>query len=102
MCLIKFRDLDGYDEKEFRRIFPNILGYSIPFTANMTEVETLKHILDKNELETLKDVFIKVGQGCKEMLVRCMWEGTVVDCSQIFIETFTTEGICCSFNYNTK
>lgn len=98
-----FRNLDEeYEEEEVLRMFHNVLGYVIPYRSNMSELEVLKRIFEKNELGTMKKVFKKVAQGCKEMLVRCMWEGQLTECSQLFIEIYTTEGVCCSFNYNTK
>lgn len=98
-----FRNLDEeYEEEEVLRMFPNILGYFVRYDSNMSDLEVLKRIFQKNELGTMKKVLEKVAQGCKEMLVRCMWEGKLTECSQLFIETYTTEGLCCSFNYDTK
>lgn len=39
-------------------------------------------------------------QPCDKLLLRCAWEGQVIDCDKIFKPIKTPEGFCCAFNYH--
>lgn len=36
---------------------------------------------------------------CEDMLEGCWFEGVQLDCRELFNESYTHSGICCSFNY---
>lgn len=38
--------------------------------------------------------------GCNEMLSNCSWLGVDMPCNQLFRMVKSSEGFCCSFNYN--
>lgn len=41
----------------------------------------------------------QISPLCEDVLVRCQWGDTVVNCSEIFTKRKTWEGHCCMFNY---
>ena len=44
-------------------------------------------------------LWFQLGQSCYELLERCMWEGNIHNCSELFEERKSSSGFCCSFNY---
>jgi len=44
-------------------------------------------------------LWFQLGQSCDELLERCMWEGKIHNCSDLFEERKSFDGFCCSFNY---
>ena len=44
-------------------------------------------------------LWFQLGQSCDELLERCMWEGKIHNCADLFEERKSSEGFCCSFNY---
>lgn len=41
----------------------------------------------------------KITQSCAELLVKCKWENIEFNCMDLFAQSFTIDGLCCSFNY---
>jgi amiloride-sensitive sodium channel len=90
------------DEVEIvRRAFPQLLALtSVPTrNYNMTELMILHDVLLENNYNEIGAVMKKIMQPCEDMIVKCMWQFKTVPCREIFEETLTTEGPCCSFNY---
>ncbi|XP_068895417.1 sodium channel protein Nach-like isoform X1 [Tenebrio molitor] len=90
------------DEVEIvRRAFPQLLALtSVPTrNYNMTELMILHDVLLENNYNEIGAVMKKIMQPCEDMILKCMWQFKTVPCREIFEETLTTEGPCCSFNY---
>ncbi|XP_021937906.1 sodium channel protein Nach-like [Zootermopsis nevadensis] len=62
------------------------------------EIAELQKIIDDHKY-TVRDLMRMLGQSCEELLVRCMWEGSILNCSELFTERKSYDGFCCSFNY---
>ncbi|TMW52446.1 hypothetical protein DOY81_002461 [Sarcophaga bullata] len=44
----------------------------------------------------------KLTPNCSDILVQCRLGGKHIDCNEEFEETFTSRGLCCTFNNNKK
>lgn len=60
--------------------------------------EVLNEILVNNNM-TVASVLRAISPNCTDMLERCKWKGTQTRCDQLFQPIYTSEGLCCSFNY---
>ncbi|RZB39142.1 sodium channel protein Nach-like [Asbolus verrucosus] len=90
------------DQEEIvRRAFPQLLSFTSMSVRNynMTELNILQAVLSENDYTDISLIMRKITQPCEEMLVKCMWQFKTVPCGQLFDDTFTTDGPCCSFNY---
>ncbi len=45
-----------------------------------------------------RPLFQQGAHKCKDMLLDCHWQGETVNCTDIFQESRTDVGFCCSFN----
>jgi hypothetical protein len=36
--------------------------------------------------------------NCTDLLIKCWWQGSLVNCADVFEIRQTDEGFCCSFN----
>lgn len=50
---------------------------------------------------TTEKLMFELMQPCDIMLDTCIWLGKFVPCDQIFRVAKSSEGFCCSFNYNS-
>ncbi|XP_044745338.1 sodium channel protein Nach-like [Coccinella septempunctata] len=96
---LKTLDIDT-DEKDFlRKSIPQILGFFEIYEYTKLDLYKMEEIFEKLGYNDLVTVLRKIGPSCDEMLVQCRWNGEAMDCLNIFEETLTIDGICCSFNY---
>uniref|UniRef100_A0A1B0CQE6 Putative sodium channel protein nach n=1 Tax=Lutzomyia longipalpis TaxID=7200 RepID=A0A1B0CQE6_LUTLO len=64
---------------------------------NSDDLDNLQEILDANNISVSTMMRLQ-QQTCSSLLVRCRWEGKIVNCSSIFSHLPTYRGVCCSFN----
>lgn len=65
--------------------------------VNPEDLATLQDILDANNVSVSTTMRL-IQQPCSDLLVRCRWEGKIVNCSTLFSSVPTFRGFCCSFN----
>ncbi|XP_050293011.1 alkylated DNA repair protein alkB homolog 8 isoform X2 [Anthonomus grandis grandis] len=73
-----------------------------PQNYNMTELDVAQEVLNSNGYPDLNMIVKRISQKCEDMILRCAWNKQVVNCKDIFEETYTIQGRCCSFNYIKK
>lgn len=44
--------------------------------------------------------YSRVIQQCDSLLMKCYWDGDAENCTKIFKQSTTFDGVCCSFNYD--
>lgn len=49
---------------------------------------------------TTEKLMFELMQPCSLMLETCIWLGKFVPCEKVFRVAKSSEGFCCSFNYN--
>ncbi|CAH0550265.1 unnamed protein product [Brassicogethes aeneus] len=96
--------LKGDEAELAKRALPQLLAFTHPtFTKfNVTELQTLQAILENNEITDINYIMKRITQSCPEMLVKCVWSYKEEECMELFRETLTVNGHCCSFNYIEK
>ncbi|XP_044746547.1 sodium channel protein Nach-like isoform X2 [Coccinella septempunctata] len=68
---------------------------------NVQDFQKLHLVLHRNNL-TILDVISRVGQNCEEMLLNCQWNFMSVNCSEVFRNTYSKLGLCCTFYGNLR
>lgn len=66
---------------------------------NSTELDMVHNMLQRNDYLEIRRVIKRVSQRCGDLIKKCAWNKQEVLCDDIFEESFTTKGRCCSFNY---
>ncbi|XP_037806112.1 pickpocket protein 28 [Lucilia sericata] len=78
------------------------LEYDILQFLCFTESEYDERLADKNNIKNnnlrIADFVIKHAQPCARMLIYCQISSIVYNCSELFREVMTDEGLCCVFN----
>lgn len=74
-----------------------MLGFSerIPYITE--DLQLLQEVIEQNRF-TVEGAISRIIVSCKEILKRCKWHGEIKDCMQLFRESYTFDGYCCSFN----
>ncbi|XP_069682459.1 sodium channel protein Nach-like [Periplaneta americana] len=67
--------------------------------CNITALRRLQSVLELNNI-TASDVLRTVMHPCEDLVLRCRFKGTNVDCKELFQVSNTPYGYCCSFNYH--
>ncbi|XP_060526084.1 sodium channel protein Nach-like isoform X2 [Cylas formicarius] len=65
---------------------------------NHTELEVVQDVLKRNDFDSVQRIVRRVSQSCPDMIQSCAWNKNE-PCAHQFRETFTANGLCCSFNY---
>lgn len=47
-----------------------------------------------------ESLMLEVFQPCEKLLIMCSWKGEECPCEDLFKISRSSEGLCCSFNYN--
>ncbi|XP_059611780.1 sodium channel protein Nach-like [Phlebotomus argentipes] len=96
--LIVPSSLGEISSKQISQWLKNIIGFSDYISdVNPDHLATLQDILNANNVSIATTMRL-VQQSCSSLLVRCRWEGKIVNCSSIFSPLPTFRGFCCSFN----
>ncbi|XP_029163226.1 sodium channel protein Nach-like [Nylanderia fulva] len=74
-------------------LIPGTFGHDVQ--KNLTR---LQYIIDDNRMSIL-DVVKLISQNCSTLLRLCRWKGTLDRCDRFFKQSFSRDGMCCSFNY---
>lgn len=40
-----------------------------------------------------------LAPSCSDLIIKCIWAGEIVNCTEIILTRRTNEGFCCTFNY---
>lgn len=60
--------------------------------------DTLQELLDNRNIN-VEQALWSVRPPCSELLNRCIWKGRMWRCENLFEESRSSLGICCSLNY---
>ncbi|KOX77990.1 Sodium channel protein Nach [Melipona quadrifasciata] len=85
-----------------RELALEILTYGHIITAPYTtqkykEMDKLKAFLDANKWSTAE--FVKNLINCEDIFESCWWSMERIDCAKSIKPSYTSYGLCCSFNY---
>lgn len=90
------RDLpQNVTKEQFVKMLPQALGFIYQIEYNVTDLEFLDVIVQKNKMAS-GNVMDAIVQPCDDFLLKCRWMGTLIDCSSIFVKTYTYFGTCCT------
>ncbi|KAL3285484.1 hypothetical protein HHI36_000016 [Cryptolaemus montrouzieri] len=92
-------ELEDGEEEFLKKALPQLIGFIRSVKYNTTSLIRMKKILDRNDYLHTDLILRKIGQTCKEMLIQCEWNGELTKCLDIFEESYTLDGLCCSYNY---
>lgn len=70
---------------------------------NSIELQDFQAMLDRTYRNDTNGFDIRMRMKdltpkCRDQLIKCEWEGRLVDCADIFETRLTSEGFCCLFN----
>lgn len=102
ICINIFRDLKDFDIRIIRRSIPQLLAFTHPTNIdyNVTELMYLEKVLEYNDYTTPVAYMRRITINCNELLIKCKWNAEEIDCMRLFTMSYTTDGLCCSFNQN--
>ncbi|KAG4071872.1 hypothetical protein HA402_006033 [Bradysia odoriphaga] len=89
---------DNVTSTELSKMFRLLLHFEGISKPDPNGYALLNEILISNNM-TVPSVFKEISPNCTNMLERCKWKGTQTRCDSLFQTIYTSEGICCSFNY---
>lgn len=95
------RNLHNETEDSMIELLPQVMGFTNPSSVSFTlkSLQRLQRILVLNNYSDVYSAVKEVTRSCEELLLKCKWINSIVDCKTLFFESYTTDGICCSFNY---
>lgn len=73
--------------------------YYVDYFPEQFETYTKLEELFSNCNLTTMEVLALISPTCSDILSYCRWKGREYRCDALFQETYTPEGICCSFNH---
>ncbi|XP_032681728.1 sodium channel protein Nach-like isoform X2 [Odontomachus brunneus] len=82
-----------------------LLKYGVAFSSERVpggrnHLNNLRMLLEYNNITLLE--LVKLLRPCEDLVESCWWDGVKMNCSQIFKASHTSQGICCSFNFQLE
>ncbi|XP_053614032.1 sodium channel protein Nach-like [Plodia interpunctella] len=74
----------------------NILNFGAFLSKSLPQVD-MEHSFNNADFN-VSDVMYKLSPKCSELLKTCAWEGSLMNCSDLFASRITPLGFCCVFN----
>lgn len=111
VILCKLLNRQWNENQPFRTLPPGVtktdilkyLAQGSAFTNNIVynvdEMNILQTILNENKISITKTME-SIHQPCSDLLVRCRFEYQIRPCMELFEESMSYMGICCTFNGN--
>lgn len=65
---------------------------------NETSLNDSVSISKNNKWSNIHSFLSNISQSCSEMIESCQYASRILNCSEVFQEILTDDGICCSFN----
>lgn len=89
-------------ENVSREFALNILKYGHILTHSYTskefeEIDKLKAFLNANKWKVVE--FVKILINCEDVFESCQWNTERIDCGKSIKTSYSSYGLCCSFNY---
>lgn len=88
----------GLTEELVEQFYSNLSKLVQPEYVDDMFTQTLAILTELNY--TTETLMFELMQPCSVMLENCIWLGKIVPCENIFRVAKSSEGFCCSFNYN--
>lgn len=60
-------------------------------------MDKLKAFLDANKWKVVE--FVKILINCEDIFELCQWNTERIDCAKSIKTSYSSYGLCCSFNY---
>lgn len=85
---------------------PHNANFMFNLFKQLSDVALLKRIMSVSSMRApmpggvLRKCALEYSNKLKELLVACLWEGMLKQCSDIFQKTITEYGVCYTFNKN--
>lgn len=81
----------------------NYLGFSYNFRENVMSERYFDlsgyHNQSSYDNKAERQPISSIYKKCEDMFIKCSWMGKVRNCTDLFTEIVTFNGICCTFNY---
>lgn len=69
-----------------------------PYTSKeFEEIDKLKAFLNANKWKVVE--FVKILINCEDIFESCQWNTEQIDCGKSIKTSYSSYGLCCSFNY---
>lgn len=88
---------ENVTQEEVVDMLRQAVGFSHRIEYDMDELERLQNIFNFNRY-TIDTAMEQMKLTCRELLIKCRWEGKIIDCMKLFQKSITYDGYCCSFN----
>lgn len=98
-CIWFLRISRGLTKERVEYFFSNLSKLVQPEYVDEMFTQTLNILTELNY--TTEKLMFELMQPCNVMLENCIWLGKIVPCETIFRVAKSSEGFCCSFNYNS-
>lgn len=99
ICAIFCRSKSGFNETAIKIVLASSDALVQFRPLNVTN-ELLEFRRAMNQYNwTVEDILVKIMHPCNQMLKKCMWLAKEIPCDKLFRVSKTTQGFCCSFNY---
>ncbi|KAJ8678553.1 hypothetical protein QAD02_014340 [Eretmocerus hayati] len=99
---VKNLELLGGLSREFvlkeMRLLVELLDPGVFENEIHTNLTILQDIFDANNHSVL-GVMKMIQPDCTRLLKSCKWKGNSTPCHELFEESYSRDGLCCSFNY---
>ncbi|KAL3285478.1 hypothetical protein HHI36_000010 [Cryptolaemus montrouzieri] len=89
---------DNNSESDLEDAFLELEAFTNPkkISWNEESMKQLNKVLNENNYD-LAGTMAKVGQNCNELFVKCQWNFQNVNCTDLFLDSYTKSGMCCTF-----
>lgn len=78
------------------RRYGHILTHSYT-SKEFEEIDKLKAFLNANKWKVVE--FVKILINCEDVFESCQWNTERIDCGKSIKTSYSSYGLCCSFNY---
>ncbi|XP_054744360.1 pickpocket protein 11-like [Anastrepha obliqua] len=96
-----FKRPSNVSEEKLLSLFRITMPFSFVVDFTIEDYRTLEEVLTANNI-TLSKLTLQLTPDCREMITKCMWQGSGTRCDLFFQPIQAMESACCSFNYYAR
>ncbi|XP_053949507.1 sodium channel protein Nach isoform X2 [Anastrepha ludens] len=77
-------------------------GFFDSSSVDFKEVAEFQKTFFNKQKYTVRETIAKLAPKCEDLILKCIWEGKIYECTKLFAMRFTPNGYCCTSEFHDQ
>ncbi|XP_054729110.1 pickpocket protein 11 [Anastrepha obliqua] len=77
-------------------------GFFDSGSVDFKEVAEFQETFFNKQKYSVRETIAKLAPKCEDLILKCIWEGKIYECTKLFTMNFTPNGYCCTAEFHDE